>query len=131
MTAEDLVYMASRISERTKIEHKLFLKLFGRTRDVPAKILGCTGKSLVSLQFEGRAELLAPTRSSGRPPPHPKKTQAKKFGLGSFSSPTTSLMFVLLVFLVFSAIYPSFLLLLRVGLGEMVRELEHVCLRQH
>ena len=54
-----------------------FLKLFGHSRDIPAKSRDMPPKSLVSLGFEGHTELFGPHSSRGRPPPHPKVSRPK------------------------------------------------------
>ena len=73
---------------RTRIEHKhLLLEVFGHT-GISRQNPGISKKkTLVSLGFEGHADLLAPTPSRGRPPPHPKKSGPKSLGLGSFFFP--------------------------------------------
>ena len=44
-------------------------------------------KSLISLVSRDVSNFLAPTRSRGRPPPHPKISGPKSLGLGSFFLP--------------------------------------------
>ena len=47
-------------------------------------------KSLISLVSRDVSNFLAPTRSRGRPPPHPKISGPKSLGLGSFFLPDFS-----------------------------------------
>ena len=73
-----------------EIEPKLiFLKLFGRPRDIPAKSRDIPPKKFDFPGFEGRmiSNFLAPTRSRGRPLPHWKISGPKSLGLGSFFLP--------------------------------------------
>ena len=64
-----------------------FLKLFGHLWDIPPKSRDIPPKKFGFPGFEGHTELLAPTPSRGRPPPHPRISGPKSLGLGSFFLP--------------------------------------------
>ena len=65
-----------------------FLKLFGHSRDIPAKLRDIPQqKSLISLVSKDIPNFLAPTPSCGRPPPRQKMSGLKSLGLGSVFVP--------------------------------------------
>ena len=74
-----------RLKWGTRIEPKhLFLKLFGRFRDVPAKSRDIPPKKFDSLGFEGHTELFGPHPFTWKTPTPPKISGLKSLGLGSF-----------------------------------------------
>ena len=79
--------VASTSRERRLNTNFLFLKLFGRPRDIPAKSRDIPPKKFDSCVSRDISNFLAPTPSRGKPLPHWKISGPKSLGLGSFFFP--------------------------------------------